>query len=408
MAGNAELGETFSEAAQAQGLGPLLQRRRARADQEFEGAFRGDHREPGPVRAGAEARTRRGSATWSSRSSSSSSCMVGAIRRYAADPPSTPGRAGRFRLRRTRPGRVTWPMPTGSCGPSSTACNSSKSSKPTPFLSNPPPRNGSRGSSGSRTIPGPPPPHNSKRHCGLQDRGALAARTALLPTLLEAFAAQPASDRSRSDTRAGVRRAGMSAEQISDRLRAFGFAGRRTDQGRSRRAGTGSHPQLAAHGPDAAVTPRLAVCHTRSRPRSPRAAQPCSCSRTTGTTRHYLPRVSRSGPAPLPAPRIEPTLGEAVAHNPELMARLGDDDALALSPPQELQHELLDRMRSPRGELGRQGADSSGSTRSNSFESAHATCSTWTTSPRPSRAQRRRRGDPRSCDRPQNPRFRSA
>ena len=39
------------------------------------------------------------------------------------------------------------------------------------------------------------------------------------------------------------------------------------------------------------------------------------------------------------------TLGEAVAHNPELMSSLGDDDALALSGREQLKSELLDRMR---------------------------------------------------------------
>jgi glutamate-ammonia-ligase adenylyltransferase len=38
-------------------------------------------------------------------------------------------------------------------------------------------------------------------------------------------------------------------------------------------------------------------------------------------------------------------LGEAVAHNPELMSSLGDDDALGLSGRDQLKSELLDRMR---------------------------------------------------------------
>jgi glutamate-ammonia-ligase adenylyltransferase len=47
------------------------------------------------------------------------------------------------------------------------------------------------------------------------------------------------------------------------------------------------------------------------------------------------------------------TLGEAVAHNPELMARLGDDDALALSDHARLEAELFDRMRVGTGASGR-------------------------------------------------------
>jgi len=47
------------------------------------------------------------------------------------------------------------------------------------------------------------------------------------------------------------------------------------------------------------------------------------------------------------------TLGEAVAHNPELMSRLGDDDALALSAQTELALELSDRMRTSDGASGR-------------------------------------------------------
>ncbi len=73
------------------------------------------------------------------------------------------------------------------------------------------------------------------------------------------------------------------------------------------------------------------------------------------------------------------TLGEAVAHNPDLMGRLGDDDALALSGPEELKAELLDRMRIG-GDNSNRRARLVGSARSNSYESPHATCWTWTTS----------------------------
>ena len=85
--------------------------------------------------------------------------------------------------------------------------------------------------------------------------------------LLEAFAAQPASDRQSSggDRTAApsVGQSGMTADQIADRLRAFGFADAERTKAAVDELRAGAHTQLAPHGPDVSSAARLAVCDPR-------------------------------------------------------------------------------------------------------------------------------------------------
>ena len=167
--------------------------------------------------------------------------------------------------------------------------------------------------------------------------------------LLEAFAAQPASDKQLGpgdrSGRVSVGQSGMTAEQIADRLRAFGFGdAQRTKaavdelaQGLTRSSRLmGQMFPLLLDWLSVTPDPDLGLLGLRNL-----ALHPHHRSRLVTTFRES-PEAARRLCLLLGSSR---TLGEAVAHNPELMARLGDDDALALSGREELVRELVDRMR---------------------------------------------------------------
>jgi glutamate-ammonia-ligase adenylyltransferase len=154
--------------------------------------------------------------------------------------------------------------------------------------------------------------------------------------LLEAFAALPVSG--------GAARSPMSADQVSDRLRAFGFAGAdRTKaavdelaQGLTRSSRLmGQMLPLLLDWLSVTPDPDLGLLGLRNL-----LLQPHRRGRLVTIFRES-PEAARRLCLLLGSSRA---LGEAVGRNPELMARLGYDDALAVSPPSQLQHELADRL----------------------------------------------------------------
>ena len=172
--------------------------------------------------------------------------------------------------------------------------------------------------------------------------------------LLEAFAVLPASasdvDVSAADRSRPV---GMSPEQIAERLQAFGFGdAERTRaalnelaQGltRSSRLMSQMLPLLLdwlSVTPD----PDLGLLGLRNL-----ALQPHQRSRLVTTFRES-PEAARRLCLLVGSSRA---LGEAVAHNPELMNSLGDDDALSLSGRDELTTGLLNRVRLARSPSSR-------------------------------------------------------
>jgi [glutamine synthetase] adenylyltransferase / [glutamine synthetase]-adenylyl-L-tyrosine phosphorylase len=157
--------------------------------------------------------------------------------------------------------------------------------------------------------------------------------------LLEAFAELPVS----SGTLEGARSA-MSADQVSDRLRAFGFAGAaRTKaavdelaQGLTRSSRLmGQMLPLLLDWLSVTPDPDLGLLGLRNL-----LLHPHRRSRLVTIFRES-PEAARRLCLLLGSSR---TLGEAVGRNPELMARLGYDDALAVSPRSQLQHEVSDRL----------------------------------------------------------------
>ncbi len=150
--------------------------------------------------------------------------------------------------------------------------------------------------------------------------------------LLEAFAAQPASDERAVQDAAGptsLVQVGMSSDQIADRLRAFGFAdAERTKaavnelaQGLTRSSRLmGQMFPLLLDWLSVTPDPDLGLLGLRNL-----ALHPHHRSLLVTTFRES-PEAARRLCLLLGSSR---TLGEAVAHNPELMSRLGDDDALA-------------------------------------------------------------------------------
>ncbi len=157
--------------------------------------------------------------------------------------------------------------------------------------------------------------------------------------LLEAFAAVPVSDGA-----LGLTRAPMSADQVSDRLRAFGFAGAdRTKaivdelaQGLTRSSRLmGQMLPLLLDWLSVTPDPDLGLLGLRNL-----LLQPHRRGRLVTIFRES-PEAARRLCLLLGSSRA---LGEAVGRNPELMARLGYDDALAVSPPSQLQHEVADRL----------------------------------------------------------------
>jgi glutamate-ammonia-ligase adenylyltransferase len=175
--------------------------------------------------------------------------------------------------------------------------------------------------------------------------------------LLEAFAAQPAGDKQEppgdGTGHVSVAQSGMSPEQIADRLKAFGFAdAERTKaavdelaQGLTRSSRLmGQMFPLLLDWLSVTPDPDLGLLGLRNL-----ALHPHHRSLLVTTFRES-PEAARRLCLLLGSSR---TLGEAVAHNPELMARLGDDDALALSNHDRLESELSDRMRVGSGASGR-------------------------------------------------------
>jgi [glutamine synthetase] adenylyltransferase / [glutamine synthetase]-adenylyl-L-tyrosine phosphorylase len=173
--------------------------------------------------------------------------------------------------------------------------------------------------------------------------------------LLEAFAALPVG---RGTERADVATTGvtggwMSPERIAERLGAFGFAGAKRTKAavdelvggltRSSRLMEQMLPLLLdwlSVTPD----PDLGLLGLRNL-----ALHPHHRSRLVTTFRES-PEAARRLCLLLGSSR---TLGEAVARNPELMGRLGDDDALAMSRPDELRRELSDRLHFTDGDSDR-------------------------------------------------------
>jgi [glutamine synthetase] adenylyltransferase / [glutamine synthetase]-adenylyl-L-tyrosine phosphorylase len=154
--------------------------------------------------------------------------------------------------------------------------------------------------------------------------------------LLEAFAGLPAADSSSGQL--------MSQDQIADRLEAFGFAGAERTRAAVKELGQGLTRSSRLMGQMLpllldwlSVTPdpdlgllglRNLLVHPHQRSRlvtvfreSPEAARRLCLLLGSSTT-----------------------LGEAVARNPELMARLGYDDALAVSTSSQLSSELAARV----------------------------------------------------------------
>jgi glutamate-ammonia-ligase adenylyltransferase len=176
--------------------------------------------------------------------------------------------------------------------------------------------------------------------------------------LLEAFAVLPASGTEvvdgtevltdaefLTDTRGRARSVGMSPDQISERLKAFGFgdadrtkaALNELAQGLTRSSRLMSQMlPLLLDWLSVAPDPDLGLLGLRNL-----ALQPHLRSRLVTTFRES-PEAARRLCLLVGSSR---TLGEAVAHNPELMSSLGDDDALGLSGREQLKSELLDRMR---------------------------------------------------------------
>ena len=157
--------------------------------------------------------------------------------------------------------------------------------------------------------------------------------------LLEAFAAQPASDRQTSGgdpaARVSVGQSGMTADQIADRLRAFGFAdAERTKaavdelaQGLTRSSRLmGQMFPLLLDWLSVTPDPDLGLLGLRNL-----ALHPHHRSLLVATFRES-PEAARRLCLLLGSSL---TLGEAVAHNPELMSRLGDDDALGVERPRD-------------------------------------------------------------------------
>jgi [glutamine synthetase] adenylyltransferase / [glutamine synthetase]-adenylyl-L-tyrosine phosphorylase len=174
--------------------------------------------------------------------------------------------------------------------------------------------------------------------------------------LLEAFAVLPAGGtdvpRSPADF-ARVRPAGMSPEQISERLEAFGFADvKRTRavvnelaQGLTRSSRLmGQMLPLLLDWLSVTPDPDLGLLGLRN------LALPPHRRSLLVTTFRESPEAARRLCLLMGSSR---TLGEAVARNPELMSRLGDNDALAPSGRAELVAELLDRMRLGRSKKSR-------------------------------------------------------
>ena len=321
VAGDAELGAAFVEAAAAASVGEALRRRRPPLAAGDEGAGRG-RRWRGAGSTDREVKRGRGgirdiefavqllqlvhggpmpTAVARTRSTRSRELADGGLRRRRATPTRSPTR-------------------TASCGRSSTGCSSSTSSRCTRSRRHRDAADPARSHDGvSRHRVGADALEQlfadlrgTRRRCGRSTSASTSGRC---------------SRPSRRFRRARRSRAAQPPGAAEARLAAFGFTDADRHAAGGARADPRPHPLVAADAADAAAAARLAVRLARPRPRAARPAQPGIGLAALDRAAHRRSATRPRRPGAVPAARHQPDVGDTLLHNPDLVARLADRSA---------------------------------------------------------------------------------